>query len=290
MVHQRYFRFWAVASIVLFMNGVSAFAQNNDAHNNDEMPQTIPSVQELIDYNIANNAENGFSAHKQNYVLPYAYSDDSRGRENQEVKFQISIKQRVLRFYGWALYFGYTQKSFWQAYDFHNSRPFRENNFNPEVFLRTKMWGGLRTDFGFEHESNGQQGLASRSWNRLYFTPYYENEHAVLFLKGWWRFREKKKKSPTDSSGDDNPDINKYYGYAELGATLKFPELHNLYISTVTRYNFKYRKGSVEVDATFPGVISSMSLMVQYWDGYGESLIDYNVKQRKIGFGVNFTR
>jgi phospholipase A1/A2 len=259
----------------------------NDDTDNSSRPA---SIGEFIDYNISNNASNGFSAHKQNYLLPYTSSDNGDGRQKHEMKFQISVKQRLLRFYGWAVYFGFTQKSFWQFYDTQNSRPFRENDFNPELFLRTKMWFGIRTDFGIEHESNGQVEATSRSWNRLYLIPYYENSFIIAYCKLWYRFPERKKRDINDAQGDDNPDIHKYYGNGELGLTLKMPQLRNLYISAISRYNFRYQKGSVEINATLPMYLSSMSFMVQYWNGYGESLIDYNVRQQKIGFGFNFTR
>jgi len=269
-----------------------AAGQNADEENSADDGPSAPDLMELIDYNKSNNTKNGFSAHKQNYFLPVSYSglnvDD--GRIDHEIKFQISFKQRLLKFYGWAGYFGYTQKSFWQAYDLENSRPFRENNFNPEFFVRTKMWSGFRADFGAEHESNGRDMPKSRSWNRVYAMPYFENDYIIASIKGWYRIKEKKKVNALDVSGDDNPDIYKYYGYGEFGFTVKFPELRKTYLSTVLRYHPKYNKGSAEVNLTIPLSMSSMNVMVHYWEGYGESLVDYNLRQRKIGVGLNFTR
>lgn len=268
------------------------------AQSEDDVEGTIqdnlnpPQLQELIDYNRSNNIKNGFSAHKMNYILPYTYSwmDEYDGRKKSEIKFQMSLKQRLLKFYGWAFYFGYTQKSFWQAYDLSDSRPFRENNFNPEFFFRTKMWSGFRIDTGAEHESNGKNVPDSRSWNRIYITPYFENDYIIASLKVWHRLQENKKDGDEDVDGDDNPGIHRYYGYGELGLTAKFPGIRNTYLSSVTRFNPVSGKGSAELNLTVPLSINSMSFMVQYRDGYGESLIDYNVRQRKIGFGLNFTR
>jgi len=266
-----------------------------DSETDDDIPPLraegqVPSISEIIDYNISNNTKNGFSAHKPNYFLLYTYSNYQTDRQKEEIKFQISIKQRMLRFYGWGLYFGYTQKSLWQAYDSLNSRPFRENNFNPEIFFRTKMWNGLRFDFGIEHESNGQSGLKSRSWNRISLTPYFENHRFVLYLKGWYRLKEEKKENPEDTNGDDNPDIHKYMGYCELGGILKLPELLNIQILSVGRFNVRTHRGAFLSSLTIPFRLSSTSVIVQYFDGYGESLIDYNVKQRRIGIGFCFTR
>ena len=112
------------------------------AQNIDDFEGTLednpnpPDFYELIDYNKSNNTKNGLSPHKANYILHVTYSciDTGDGRKNYETKFQMSLKQRLLKFYGWAFYFAFTQKSFWQVYDLDNSRPFRENNFNPEFF------------------------------------------------------------------------------------------------------------------------------------------------------------
>jgi phospholipase A1/A2 len=251
-----------------------------------------PTINELIDYNRSNNKKDGFSAHRLNFILPFTYSGLPARDERQdwEVKFQMSIKQRLLKFYGWAFYFGYTQKSFWQAYDTGDSRPFRENNFNPELFFRTRMWSGFRIDSGMEHESNGRDIPYSRSWNRLCLTPYFENGRVIASLKAWYRLREKKKTDEMDADGDDNSDICRYYGYGELGLTIKFPELFQAYCASLVRYNPRYGRGAVELTLTVPLSLNSMSFMIQYWEGYGESLIDYNVHQRKIGIGLNFTR
>lgn len=268
------------------------------AQTNDDFEGTLeenlipPDLTELIDYNMSNNTKNGFSPHKQNYILLFTYSglSEDDGRQKIETKFQVSLKQRLLKFYGWAIYLGYTQKSFWQSYDFNASSPFRENNFDFEFFSRTKMWDGFRIDSGVEHESNGRDLAYSRSWNRIYITPYFENDYLILKTKAWYRIKEKKKKDESDVRGDDNPDITQYYGYGELGLTLKFHELRQTYLTMLGRYNYKHKRGCAEINLTVPLPLSSMSFMVQYWDGYGESLIDYNVNQRKIGIGINFTR
>lgn len=281
------------AFLLLFVIIIPLAAQyEDDIEGTIEREMTPPSIGEIIDYNISNNTKNGFSAHKMNYILPFTYSGMSEddGRKKYEIKFQVSVKQRLLKFYGWAFYFAYTQKSFWQAYDFRDSRPFRENNFNPEFFIRSKMWNGLRLDTGVEHESNGQELPDSRSWNRVYLTPYFENDRFRASLKGWYRFDEENKKNESDTRGDDNPDIGRYYGYCELGLTVKIPELRHTHISSMFRFNPVYKRGAAEINLTVPLYLNSMSLMAQYWDGYGESLIDYNMKERKVGIGLNFTR
>lgn len=276
------------AALLLFAMPLAAEeAPRQESSPLPEVRALADEVQKLIDYNASNNTKSGFSAHRSNYLLPFTTSDYDYDRENTEVKFQISIKQRFLRLYGWAWYIGYTQTSFWQAFNESDSRPFRENNFNPETFLRSRMWAGWRFDLGYEHESNGLSQPDSRSWNRLYLTPYFENAYFRFSLKAWYRIPEEDKDDPMDSHGDDNPDILDYYGYGELRLMVK---IWDLYLSTMTRWNFEHGRGAFCGDATFPLYTSSMHWFVQYWEGYGESLIDYDINQRKIGFGFMFTR
>lgn len=271
--------------ICFFCNVLSGIAAAADS------PWLIDDAGNLIteheDYNSTNTSEKTFTPHKPNYILVYSYSDNEKGRQNSETKFQISAKVRVLRVYDWAWYFAYSQKSFWQIYDEENSRPFREINFNPETFIRSGMWSGFRFDLGYEHESNGERIETSRNWNRVYLFPYFENDYMAAGIKGWYRIKEKKKKTPEDVNGDQNPDILKYYGYSELYLTMKIGSFN---LGSQFRYNCAYNKGSMKFDATFPVISKSMYWYIQYWQGYGESLVDYNINQKNIGIGFMFTR
>jgi phospholipase A1/A2 len=292
VIIHKYFICLFIIIFISLINSSALYSNNIDGAVGDSTNNSLVEETEnnLTDNDNSNTSINSFSAHRSNYLLPFTYSNNSFGRMRKEAKFQISVKQRFIKFYGWAFYFGYSQKSFWQVYDYNNSRPFRESNFNPELFIRTKTRIDFRGEFGIEHESNGQNIPSSRSWNRIYIAPHYENKYAVIYFKGWWRIIEKKKTNSDIVSGDDNPDIYKYYGHGELGITFKLPSFNRLYISTISRWNIKHNRGSIEANATFPGFAGDLSLMIQYWNGYGESLIDYNVKQQKIGFGMTFTR
>ena len=93
-----------------------------------------------------------------------------------EVTFQISFKVRLWRDIlgkDLNLWFGYTQRSFWQLYNFNDSSPFRETNYEPELLLtlstRFSILGlkGRFFQLGANHQSNGQSEPLSRSWNRI---------------------------------------------------------------------------------------------------------------------------
>lgn len=230
---------------------------------------------------------NGLSSHKPMYVLPLTYSPDYDGNDS-ELAFQISGKMRVWN----ALYFGYTQKSFWSIYDSDNSRPFRETNYNPEIFYRwipdpdpSGFWGA---DAGIEHESNGESLPRSRSWNRIYLSPFLARGASVYVLKLWYRLPEDEKETPDDPKGDDNPDIDDYYGYGELYWQYQLGSGQQL--RAMVRGNPKESHGAIDVEYTIPSRSHNFFYQIYLWHGYGESLIDYNESVTRIGFGIALTR
>lgn len=244
--------------------------------------------------------------HMMNYILPATYVTHVNTKPYErfdvppedfnktEVKFQLSVKvplfSRDFFVPGDAFYFGITLKSFWQLYAGEISAPFRETNYKPEVFyimpLKHEPFGG-NTDLvlGFEHESNGQPQPVSRSWNRLYVNFLYEHDDFAISFKPFYRIPEKDKTDPLQPEGDDNPDIYDYMGYAEFGAAYKYQDYR---FSLLGRRNFAKGNGALELGWTFP-ISGRIRGYIQYFNGYGESLIDYNHYQQRIGIGVALT-
>ena len=222
------------------------------------------------------------------YVLPAAYGRGVEGLDT-EMEFQISAKQRL---FASNFFFGYTQKSFWQIYDQERSRPFRETNYNPEFFYRwtpdPEIWHHWGLDVGLEHESNGQTLPDSRSWNRLYITPFQAKGRNLRYIKFWYRLPEDRKDDPMDPKGDDNPDIYRFMGYAEahIQRQLGGGSLGDLMV----RGNPSTGKGAISLNYTWPSNDGYMFYMLRLFHGYGESLIDYNRSITRIGFGFAFTR
>lgn len=229
----------------------------------------------------------GLSVHKPFYLLPLTYSPDYSGQDS-ELVFQISAKLRLYR----GLYFGYTQRSFWSILDSDDSRPFRESDYNPELFYRwipgsdpDDFWG---LDLGIEHESNGQSMPDSRSWNRIYAAPFLVDGPAVYYLKLWYRIPEDDKEDPLDPKGDDNPDIEDYYGYGELRWQRRLGEGHQL--ATMVRGNPAEAKGALQIEYTLPNRSDLFFYQLYIWHGYGESLLDYNDVVTRVGLGIALTR
>jgi len=234
--------------------------------------------------------------HRPNYLL-YTYNGDPNEAafqalnpdldlQEQELKFQISL--RVPVWYGMFdgradLWVAYTQVSFWQAFNSAESAPFRENNYEPEVGM------SVHTDFpvlglqhkllafGLAHQSNGRGDALSRSWNRAWVVFGMERENFALVLKPWYRLPE----NPQD---DDNPDIEEYMGRMQVRAGYKYGDqvfsllLHNNLRSGDNRSGY-------ELSWSFP-YSKRIKGLVQFFNGYGESLIDADLRTQRIGIGV----
>ncbi|HUX81619.1 MAG TPA: phospholipase A [Halothiobacillus sp.] len=237
---------------------------------------------------------------KPNYILFATYTPTNLNRpvydftpQHVEAKYQLSFQ-----FDWWdrplgkntAFYFGYTQLSFWQLYnsEFLNSSasaPFRETDYEPEIGLdlSTKYHlAGLdfrKFRFSFIHQSNGQGGARSRSWNRLALQTAFGTGNFAGVARAWYRI-------PEARATDDNPDITDYLGYGDLTFAYK---LQDGTLSATLRNNLKRQnRGSIEINYSRP-INKHIRAYVQYFNGYGESLIDYNRSISRFGIGLALT-
>ncbi|AZG33623.1 MULTISPECIES: phospholipase A [Shewanella] len=243
--------------------------------------------------------------HKANYLLPVTYQtrtnalpfeskypDEDFTIDNLEAKFQISFKFPIMyNVFGdnGHLFFAYTNQSYWQVYNEDASSPFRETNHEPEVFmLFNNDWkiGGFTNSFlgiGAVHQSNGQTNQLSRSWNRIYGSAVFDRGPFALGLRVWWRLPEDEKENINVAKGDDNPDINRYMGNFELTGVYGLNE-HRF--TMLLRNNLRdTNRGAVELTWSYP-IIGTLRIYTQYFNGYGESLIDYNHHNQRVGIGI----
>ena len=244
--------------------------------------------------------------HRPNYLLPVSYSSldqtlyepqlQGNDLDSVETKFQVSLKYAAaedLVFDGVNLQFAFTATSWWQSYNSAISAPFRETNYEPElIFSYTKPWTllGLPVKHGFvslNHQSNGQSGALSRSWNRVIGGMSFGHKEVVWQVQLWWRFPEDAKADPNDPSGDDNPDIEKFLGPGQIGALWRLSRNHNL--EMILRNNLRSdNKGAIEFDWSYP-FTDHLRGFVQYFKGYGESLIYYNESSERLSIGFKLT-
>lgn len=234
--------------------------------------------------------------HRPSYLL-YTYSSEPNeavfraagqdlGLQEQELKFQISL--RVPVWYGMFdgradLWVAYTQVSLWQAFNSAESAPFRETNYEPELGVSVPTdfpLLGLRHRlfaFGLSHQSNGRGEPLSRSWNRVWAAFALEHGRFALVLKPWYRL-------PESALRDDNPEIEEYLGRMQLRAGYKFGD-QVLSLALHNNLRAHDNRSGYELAWTFP-YSKRIKGLVQYFNGYGESMIDAEVRTRRIGFGV----
>ena len=240
------------------------------------------------------------SVHKQNYILPFTTNSDLNlapwqqattpenvaALKDEEAVFQVSMKMPIWRNLfseNTDLYFGYTQKSWWQIYtdEAELSAPFRETNYEPELFAR--YYGGpslgrlgriSAMDLGIVHQSNGRadisDGALNRSWDRLMARAVMDWGNLAVVMRGWWAYDE----------GDDNPNLYKYMGYGDVRAVWA-PSRHT--------FGLMVRPGTekIGVEASWSWPLTDvLRLYAQYYTGYGESLLDYNAKTNRFGIGI----
>lgn len=262
---------------------------------------------------VSKSNRNVITPHKRNYILPLSYvsnpnvraadgleslTDESDGEplDNVEVKYQLSIKIPLFDDFSdkdQAVYFGFTMQSFWQFYNREISAPIRETNYEPEIFWvnyldkENVLWGDeMAISIGASHQSNGRSQPNSRSWNRIYANFIWENDGFVFSFKPWYRIPEDKKEDPMQADGDDNPDIYKYMGYFEFGGAYRLDE-HEF--SFMTRNNLNSdNRGAIQLDWSFP-LWGRVRGYAQYFNGYGESLIDYDADIERFGVGILLT-
>ena len=208
--------------------------------------------------------------------------------KSTEAKFQISLKTKAaenLIGNNGDLWLGYTQSSRWQVYNSEESRPFRETNYEPEASLifRTNYellgLNGRLLGMTFNHQSNGRSDPLSRSWNRVMLNLGLERGNFAMMIRPWYRIEE-------DAKDDNNPDIKDYMGRGDITGFYRWND-HEF--SLMLRHSLKGgddSHGAAQFDWAFP-IKGKLRGHFQLFDGYGESLIDYNHRATYVGLGVS---
>jgi len=241
-------------------------------------------------------AKYAITPYRSSYILPYSYNETpneapvreaepGKTVQKQEVKFQISFKTKL-----WQdvlgrdldLWAGYTQLSFWQFYNFDQSAPFRETDYEPELLLNVRTdyrflgFRGRYVNAGLNHQSNGRGEPLSRSWNRAVANAGFEKDNVIVVLSGWYRI-------PEDEREDDNPGIERFLGYGQISVDSLWRG-HRFALFLRNNMRWRGNKGAVQIDWSFP-LIPRVNGYVQYFNGYVESLLDYNASANRIGVG-----
>jgi outer membrane phospholipase A len=217
-------------------------------------------------------------------------------RNGWDARFQLSFKYRLFdqsSGFGaeqpWlaGFYFGYTQTSLWDLSS--ESKPFHDTSYRPSAF-----WKWERTDqrtwidgvrLGVEHESNGSQGERSRSINTVFARPEWR---FPLARGGTLEFTPKIYAYLTDG---ENPDIAEYRGYVDWRVRY---DAGGAWITTAVARLGTTGRGSLQLDMSRRtrdmklGPLSGY-LHLQFFNGWGEDILDYNVRrpaQLRIGLAI----
>ena len=180
---------------------------------------------------------------------------------------------------------GYTQVSHWQLYAQDQSRPFRETTYEPDATLMFRTdynvlgWNGRLFGIGLDHQSNGRSNPLSRSWNRVMLNIGFERDGWTLMFRPWVRLHESR-------DVDDNPDISDYMGRGDVQLVRVWKGNEFSLRARHTLRGGDDSRGALEFDWAFP-IVEELRGHVQLFDGYGESLIDYNHRAWYFGVGVS---
>jgi len=235
-----------------------------------------------------------FSTHEPTYFLI--------GTDPAKSKFQLSFKYRLFnpsgslsRHYPWmsGFHIAYTQTSFWDLDA--ESIPFKDTSYKPEfLFLSPNLkwrpgWmDGFFVQTGIRHESNGRDGIYSRSTNYLYVKPifmFYDKPSRLGLMIS------PRLLSYFNNDDDSNPDLADYRGYVDLEVSIG--KAHSLILTTNTR--FAEKGASFQADLTYP--ISRLLannldiyLHLQYSNALAESLLHYQDRTEAFRLGISLVR
>ncbi len=248
--------------------------------------QIVSINKDVIDTDSARRAfdnEPYFGLYKDNYFIFGAPIGKEPTNTNTNIKFQISVAQRLTKSilpWNTYLYLFYSQKCFWNVLE--ESMPMTDLNFNPGIglakplFVKDRFIGKLMAVV--EHESNGKDGENSRSWNKVSFgANIMVGQNFIVHGKFWIPIVD----------GKHNQDILDYYGIYQVGTQLSTPDKKfglsvlltkrrgwQLNYNTTVEFSYQITKGA------------NQYLFMQYYNGYGEGLLDYNKFRSMLRVGI----
>ncbi|MDO6435979.1 phospholipase A [Cyclobacterium sp. 1_MG-2023] len=227
------------------------------------------------------DAQPSFGMYRDNYFITGVPTNKEINKKTADAKYQISISQRLTKSrlpFKTSLLLTYTQKSFWDIYE--NSSPFADNNYNPGITLirpvlsKQKLKGGIA--LSFEHESNGLDTINSRSWNFATLSAvYFYNANISVQGKIW-----------AGVLGDENKDLFDYRGYGLMAFNYRsFND--NFWGSLVINPNNNFSRVNTILELNFKPIPSANQyIFLQWYNGYGENLFDYNQYTSMLRFGL----
>lgn len=224
-----------------------------------------------------------FTLYRDNYFAVGTDPTHKPTSDNSDVRFQISIAQRLTKSvlpWNTYLFLCYTQGVAWDV--FKNSMPMHDFTFNPGIgivkplFNRERFVG--KATLMIEHMSNGRDSIWSRSWNRISLgTTILVNENIAIDGKAWIPIVD----------GMNNRDILKYVGIFQGGVSVMSQNKRfggSLHFVKRAKWDFSY---NTRLELFWrPWKAANEFLFLQWYNGYGETLIDYNRFVNRVRVGL----
>ena len=243
--------------------------------------------------NAVNNAPSAPSPGRQTEAVQSFDSTEARLQFSFRTKLGTGLLPREYSGAVDSLWFGYTQQSYWQVFSGDNSKPFRTTDHEPELIYvypysvaMPMGWHLKYLGLSLSHQSNGESLPYSRSWNRWIASAGLErSDHWYAVARAWWRL-------PGDGQDDDNPDIMRKLGRAEIQLAWQ-PSAQHLFSVSLRHALTHYESGAVVIEWFRPlaadrsGRRSNLALHARIFSGYGDSLVDYNYRRTVVSYGLS---
>ena len=226
---------------------------------------------------------------------PVYFSVGTRGMTT--ARFQLSAKYRLFNpaigttpTFAQNLYLAYTQRSLWDLDG--DSKPFIDTTFNPSAFwLNDNLWTSANKNWrfgsqvGVQHYSNGKDGEDSRSVNDAFLQPaihyQFDNGSTLSFAPKYRSYFK---------VASDNPDYSDFAGHVDLN--LRYAQAEGAVFTAMYRQG-KQQRRTTQLDFAWPLKKTWLDmngyLHFQYFNGYGETLLGYNERNKsqfRIGLSL----
>ena len=229
---------------------------------------------------------NAFGFYEPMYFALGSGKPDFNGDEVTYADFQVSFRFQLFSFYGKkdvpfnalrGFNFQYTQRSFWDLSS--KSQPFFDTSFKPGAFAIWQYLGGdgmswvhrIDLEAGYMHHSNGKDGEDSRFIDILYIKPTFVWRQGsfshIFFTPKIWGYINVSRL---------NGDIQEYWGYSDLELTWRADfglqlETHTFPAKNQTSFNARV---TYPLDKLWKPL--NFYLMIDYWNGAGETILRYD--------------
>ncbi|MCF3649246.1 phospholipase A [Synoicihabitans lomoniglobus] len=234
-----------------------------------------------------------FTAHEPIYFI---YGPDAPA-----AKFQFSFKYRMAALSAdspaelpTTLQFGFTQRSLWDIDA--TSSPFYDTSYMPEIMIEKIAalpeepdhwfnWLGMQG--GFRHESNGRDGDVSRSLNVIFARAALAlgdpaSLHLVIAPEVF-----------TYVGGlSNNRDLTDFRGYGQLRLHLSYGDGPSLTAKFHTGDDLDHFTTELDlhIPVSVPLIDAESFFLLQYYEGYGESLLNYGSRDESLRAGLSLVR